>query len=70
MLTVFSEKVTCLVDVGQAVDIVYLDFSKAFAMVSNSLLLKKLMCHSVDKWSMQQVRNWLTSPSLTGSGDK
>lgn len=70
MLTVFSEKVTCLVDVGQAVDIVYLDFSKAFAMVSNSLLLKKLMCHNVDKWSMQQVRNWLTSPSLTGSGDK
>ncbi|GAB0175876.1 mitochondrial enolase superfamily member 1 [Grus japonensis] len=37
-LIVFYDKVTCLVDLGRAVDIVYLDFSKAFNMVSHSLL--------------------------------
>lgn len=35
---------TCLPDVWQAVDTVYLDFSKAFGMVSHSLVLEKLMC--------------------------
>jgi len=39
----FYNKVTCLVDVARAVDIVCLDFSKAFGTISNSLLLEKLM---------------------------
>ncbi|KAK4818612.1 hypothetical protein QYF61_016583 [Mycteria americana] len=56
----FYNKVTCLVDVGQAVDIVCLDFSKAFHMVSHSLLLEKTMHYGLDKWSVQWVGNWLT----------
>lgn len=34
-------KLTCLVDVGPAVNIIYLDISKAFAMVSHGLLLQR-----------------------------
>jgi len=41
-------------------DIVYLNFSKAFDTVSHSLLLEKLMHYGLDKWSLQWVGNWLT----------
>ena len=60
-LIAFYNKVTCLVDVGRAVDIVDLDFSKAFNMVSYRLL-EKLVCYGLDKWSAWWVGNWLTPP--------
>jgi len=55
----FCDTVNCLVDVGQVVDFICLDFSKAFGMVSCSLLLEKLMRCSLDKWSVRWVGNWL-----------
>ncbi|KAK4815769.1 hypothetical protein QYF61_007187 [Mycteria americana] len=39
-LMAFYDKVTCLVDVGRVVAVVYLDFSKAFDTVSRSFLLE------------------------------
>ena len=59
-LITFYDKVTCSVDVGRAVDIVYLDVSKAFDTVSHSLLLEKPMRSSLEKWSVRWVGKWLT----------
>ena len=55
----FYDWVTRLVDEGKAVDVVYLDFSKAFDMVSQCLLLRKLAAHGLGRYSLLWVKNWL-----------
>ncbi|KAK4829914.1 hypothetical protein QYF61_007637 [Mycteria americana] len=55
----FYDKVTHLVAEGKAVDVVYLDFSKAFDMVSHSILLEKLAAHGLDGCTLRWVKNWL-----------
>ena len=55
----FYDLVTCLVDEGKAVDVVYLDFSKAFDAVSHSILLQKLAVCGLDRYTLGWVRNWL-----------
>ena len=55
----FYNWVTRLVDEGKAVDVVYLDFSKAFDTVSPSILLGKLAAHGLDRYTLLWVRNWL-----------
>lgn len=57
-LITFYNKVTFSVDVGQAVDIVHLDLSKALETGSHSLLLDKLA--RADGWSASWVGYWLT----------
>ncbi|KAK4821107.1 hypothetical protein QYF61_013445 [Mycteria americana] len=54
-----DNKVTRLVDEGKAVDVVYLDFSKAFDMVSHSILLEKLAARGLDGCTLRWVKNWL-----------
>ncbi|RMB98864.1 hypothetical protein DUI87_24408 [Hirundo rustica rustica] len=54
----FYDQVTHLVDAGRAVDVVYLDFSKAFEL-SRSTLLDKLAAHGLDRSTLHWVRNWL-----------
>ncbi|GAB0194988.1 mitochondrial enolase superfamily member 1 [Grus japonensis] len=55
----FYDKVIHLVDEGKAVDVVYLDFSKAFDTVSHSILLEKLAAHGLDGCTLRWVKNWL-----------
>ncbi|GAB0178176.1 mitochondrial enolase superfamily member 1 [Grus japonensis] len=46
-------------DEGRAVDVVYLDFSKAFDIVSHNILLSKLRKCGLDEGSVRWVENWL-----------
>jgi len=55
----FYDKVTRLVDEGKAVDIVYLDFCKAFDTVSHSILLGKMAAHGLDGCPLRWLKNWL-----------
>ncbi|KAK4805807.1 hypothetical protein QYF61_000413 [Mycteria americana] len=61
-----------LVDEGKAVDVVYLDFSKAFDTISHSILLEKLAAHGLDGWTLRWVKNWLDDRAqrVVGNGAK
>ncbi|KAK4823321.1 hypothetical protein QYF61_000923 [Mycteria americana] len=55
----FYDQVTCLVDEGKAVDVIYLDFSKAFDTVSHRILLEKLAAHGLGGCTLCWVKKWL-----------
>ena len=44
---------------GKAVDVVYLDFSKAFDTLSHTTLLGKLAACGLNRYTLLWVRNWL-----------
>jgi len=53
----FSDPVTRLVDEGKAVDVVYVDFSKAFDTVPHSILPEKLAAHCLDGCMLCWIKN-------------
>uniref|UniRef100_A0A8C3H706 Reverse transcriptase domain-containing protein n=1 Tax=Chrysemys picta bellii TaxID=8478 RepID=A0A8C3H706_CHRPI len=55
----FFEGVNKLVDKGDPVDIVYLDFQKAFDKVPHQRLLCKLSCHGIKGKVLSWIENWL-----------
>jgi len=55
----FYDQVTGLVDEGKAVVVVYLDFSKAFDIVPQSILLEKLAARGLDGCTLHWIKNWL-----------
>jgi len=55
----FYDGRTGWVDEGRAVDVVYLDFSKAFNTVSHNILLGKVRKCGLDEWSVRWIEDWL-----------
>lgn len=55
----FCGKVTHLVDEGKAVDLLYLDLSKAFDTISHSIVLENLAARGWGGCSVCWVKNWL-----------
>jgi len=58
-LIAFYDSITGWVDEGRAVDVVYLNFSKAFNTVSHNILLGKLRKCGLDEWSVRWMESWL-----------
>ena len=51
---------TAYVDVGNPVDVLYLDFSKAFDMVPHKRLVKKVKAHGIGSNIWRRIEVWLS----------
>ena len=60
-LLVFMEEVTNYLDSGYPVDVIYLDFQKAFDKVPHQRLLMKLAAHGLGGDILQWIGNWLSN---------
>ena len=56
----FLEEITKWIDVGSPVDIIYLDFQKAFDKVPHQRLLLKLKAHGIGDSITDWMEQWLT----------
>ncbi|GAB0190043.1 hypothetical protein GRJ2_001469600 [Grus japonensis] len=68
-LVSFDDKMTHIVDEGKAVDVVYLDFNKAFDTVSHSIVLEKLAPHGLDRHTLCWVKNLSGWPGPKSCGE-
>ncbi|KAJ7395248.1 hypothetical protein BTVI_156720 [Pitangus sulphuratus] len=50
-------------DEGRPVEIVYLDFSKAFDTVFHNILVDKLKKCGLDEWTVGWIGNWVSGRS-------
>ncbi|CAM5103262.1 unnamed protein product [Eretmochelys imbricata] len=53
------DEITGSVDEGKAVDVLFLDFSKAFDIVSHSIVASKLKKYGLDEWTIRWIESWL-----------
>jgi ribonuclease P/MRP protein subunit RPP40 len=56
----FLEEVTVNLDEGRPVDVIYLDFAKAFDKVPHERLFRKLIAHGIGGRIAEWIRKWLT----------
>ena len=56
----FLEEITKWIDEGSPVDIIYLDFQKAFDKVPHQRLLLKLKSHGIGDGIIDWIEQWLT----------
>ena len=61
----FMEVVTRYLDEGQPVDLVYLDFAKAFDKVPFTRLFKKLESHGIGGHALEWIKQWLNNQKTT-----
>ena len=59
-LLCFFEEITKWVDEGSPVDVIYLDFQKAFDKVPNKRLILKLKSHGIGNGIINWIEQWLT----------
>ena len=57
----FFYEVTNTVDEGVPMDVIYLDFSKAFDLVPKFRLIIKLSTHGIQGKILVWIKNWLTN---------
>ena len=57
----FFDKVTKILDSNQPIDLVYLDFSKAFDKVAHQYLLEKLKAIGISGKLLTWITNWLSN---------
>ena len=55
----FLDKVTSSIDAGSSIDVVFLDFAKAFDKVPQQRLLSKLKSHGISGKVFKWIENWL-----------
>jgi hypothetical protein len=56
----FSHQLTELLDENHAIDVLYLDFQKAFDKIPHKRLILKLKSCSIDGLLLEWIENWLT----------
>ena len=56
----FNDYVSKLVDEGSAIDIIYLDFQKAFDKVPHQRLARKLETYGIEGKVLTWIKLWLT----------
>ena len=66
----FLDKVTGCIDTGDSVDVIFLDFAKAFDKVSHARLILKLRAHDIDgklsNWIAEWLRNRIQRVGIRG----
>lgn len=56
-------KIRCLVDKDNFVNVVYLDFSKLFDLIPQEILIKELSLGGTNKAHMRWIKNWVSDRS-------
>ena len=57
----FFEEITKMLDEGEAVDLIYLDFAKAFDKVPHCRLFKKLEAHGIGGNVLNWIKGWVSN---------